>query len=285
MPKKITATQRAQILKSLLKTAKGRHQIAATIQEPLRSLRDYEAVGRKALMVDELPQGEIPVYDKDIDTPAYVVAEEGQSIQKVVKGERILVPTFEIASYITIPFTQVQERRFDVVGRIKKKTRDEVFRAEDFKIFQAMEAIATNNTINPALAADLSMENLAEIYALVSRHGLRVDKFFMRADMYKVIQTAGRDYLDFETQRELLNTGYQGMLWGAQIWTSPEIPVDRVYAVTEPEFFGVTPVRIDLTVLPADDTRKREFGWSVFEAIGIGMYNERGIASLEVTAP
>ena len=284
--KKFTAAQKHQLMTKLLTSSQGRKRIAASIQEPLRSLRDYVSVGRKTLMVDELPDGALPIYDKDVDTPAYIVAEEGDSIQKIVKSDRILVPLFELASLPKVPFTQVKERRFDIVRRIKQKAKDELFRAEDNKIFATMQAAGDNNTTNLTIteaAADFNMETIVEAFAAVERHGLRVDKIVCNPNEYRVFRNAGRDYVDFETQRELLRTGFMGSVYGASIYQSVEVPEGRLFVITEPDYLGVFPVRIDLTVIPADDPVARVFGWSIFEQVGISIYSELGLVQIEVT--
>lgn len=290
MTRKITAAQRHQLMTKLLASKEGRARIAATVQEPLRKLRDYQAIGRKAFLIDELPDGALPIYDQDPDLPAYVVGEEGQSVETQVKSNRLMIPLFEIASYPKIPFTQVKERRFDVVSRIKKKARDELFRREDNVIFTTMKAAADANTgssqnANISVAeADFDIATLADAFAQIERFGLRVDKVFMNGLRYPVIRKAGRDYVDFETQRELLRTGYMGNLWGASIFLSPEVPASSIFIVTEAEYFGVMPVRIDLTVIPADDPGNRQFGWSIFENIGIGIHNAaQGLQQILIT--
>ena len=106
----------------------------------------------------------------------------------------------------------------------------------------------------------------------------------MNATQYPMFRKAGRDYVDFETQRELLRTGLIGTVYGAQVYMSPEIAADEVYLITEPEFFGTIPVRIDLTVLPADQPAERSFGWSIFEALGIGIHNsDLGAQQIKIT--
>lgn len=288
MSRKVTAAQKHQLMTKLLGTQAGRQRIAANIQEPLRKLRDYQAIGRRAFFVDELPDGTLPVYDMDIDTPAYVVGEEADSIQTVVKAKRMLVPLFELTSYPKVPFTQVKERRFDIIRRIKQKARDELFRREDQLIFAAFKKAATKNDINATKTvtkANFNMGVIAETFAAIETHGLRVDKIFLNAAQFPVVRKAGRDYVDFETQRELLRTGYLGTLYGASLYMSPEVQADRLYFVTEPEYFGVIPVRIDLTVIPADDPANRSFGWSIFENIGIGIHNANlGLQQLVITA-
>jgi hypothetical protein len=285
--RKITAAQKHQLMTKLLGTQAGRQRIAANIQEPLRKLRDYIAVGRRAFFVDELPDGTLPVYDMDVTTPAYVVGEEADSIQTVVKTSRLLVPLFELASYPKVPFTQVKERRFDIIRRIKQKARDELFRAEDTLIFAAFQKAGNANTTNVSVTiptAQFGMGNIADMFAKIETHGLRVDKIFLNAYQFPVIRKAGRDYVDFETQRELLRTGYLGAVYGASIYMSPQCPANSIYFITEPEYFGVIPVRIDLTVIPADDPANRAFGWSIFQNTGIGIHNaDLGLQQLVIS--
>jgi len=244
--KALTAGQKHNLMTKLLATQQGRAKIAASLNEPLRQLRDYVAIGRRAFLIDELPDGTIPVYDMDPDVPAYVVGEEGDSVQVVTKSKRILVPLFELASNPKIPFTQVKERRFDIIRRVKDKAKFELFRKEDTIIFQMMQKAALANTANPPImltSAQFNIATMATAFAQVERHGLRVDKIFMNPAQVPVIRTAGRDYLDFETQREILRQGMIGTLWGATIMQSMQVPPGTIFYVTEPEFFGVIPVR------------------------------------------
>lgn len=38
---------------------------------PIRVSLDYQGIGRKLLVVDPLPQGALPVYDKDVKNLAF----------------------------------------------------------------------------------------------------------------------------------------------------------------------------------------------------------------------
>ena len=129
----------------------------------------------------------------------------------------------------------------------------------------------------------LSVSFVKEAFARVERHGLRVDKILCNPNEYRVFRNAGRDYVDFETQRELLRTGFMGSVYGASIFQSVEVPEGYLFVLTEPEYLAVMPVRIDLTVIPADDPVNRAFGWSIFEQIGIGVHNsEYGLNMIQV---
>ena len=80
-----------------------------------------------------------------------------------------------------------------------------------------------------------------------------------------------------------LYEGLMGVIYGAQIVVSRLVPVGTVYLCCEAEHFGRIPVRTELTVLSADDPKARTIGFSVFENLGIGAYNPRGLARLTVT--
>ena len=280
-----------KIISEYIKTASGRQKLATSMTQPLRLRRDYTAVGRKTFLVEQLPDGALPIYDKDPDVTAYVVGEEGQNIVAITKPRRVIFPLFEIASNPEIPLTQIKERRFDLIERSQDLARAQIQAAEDERAFAVLDSIATQGFdsvaagTNPDIpvVAPITPAVLADAFALIERHDLRVARIFMNARDYADIRKFGRDILDIESQAALLKTGLQATLWGAQIITSRLVPVGTVYVFAEPEMFGRIPVRTELTVLSADDPKARTIGFSVFENLGLGAYNPKGLARLIVT--
>jgi hypothetical protein len=280
-----------KIISEYIKTPQGRAKLAASMTQPLRTRRDYTSVGRKTFLVEQLPDGALPIYDKDPDVTAYVVGEEGQNILAVTKPRRVIFPLFEIASNPEIPLTQIKERRFDLIERAQDLARAQIQAAEDERVFAVLDSIAavgfdsiaggTNADI--PVVAPITGAVLADAFSLVERHDLRVARIFMNARDYADLRKFGRDILDIESQAALLKTGLMGTLWGAQIIVSRLVPVGTVYVCCEPEMFGRIPVRTELTVLSADDPKARTIGFSVFENLGIGAYNPRGLARLSIT--
>ena len=65
--------QQTAMLGQLLKTAGGRQKLAASLGPSLRRRRDYMSIARKALMVETLPDGALPIYDKEFDVSAMTV--------------------------------------------------------------------------------------------------------------------------------------------------------------------------------------------------------------------
>ena len=92
----------------------------------------------------------------------------------------------------------------------------------------------------------------------------------------------GASQVDPVTQRELLQTGLYGHIFGADIIVSKVVPKGFLYACADPEFVGVMPVRQDIEVLPADEPKQLKLGFVVSEIIGIGIVNPRGVAMGEV---
>lgn len=287
----VSSAIKQKIIGDYIQTPAGRHKLAASMTQPLRTRRDYMSVGRKTFLVEQLPDGALPIYDKDPDVTAYVVGEEGENILSITKPRRVIFPLFEIAANPEIPLTQIRERRFDLIERSQDLGRAMIQAEEDSRVFGILDAIATNGFdsipggTNPDIpvVAPLNGAVLADAWSLIERHDLRVARVYMNARDYADIRKFGRDILDIESQAVLLKTGLQATLWGAQVIISRLVPAGTVYVCCEPEMFGRIPVRTELTVLSADDPKARTIGFSMFENLGIGAYNPRGLVRLTVS--
>jgi hypothetical protein len=280
-----------QIIGDYIKTAAGRTKLAASMIQPLRLRRDYTSVARKAFLVEQLPDGALPIYDKDPNVTAFVVGEEGENILAITKPRRVIFPLFEIASNPEIPLTQIKERRFDLIERSQDLAKAQIQAAEDARAFDVMDAVAQNGFDNLGSAyvnaqvnavAPLTPSNLADAFARIETHDLRVARIFVNALDYSDIRKWGRDVLDIETQATLLKTGLMATVWGAQIIVTRKVAPGYIYVCAEPEFFGRIPVRTELTVLSADDPKARRIGFSVFENLGIGCHNPLAITRIKL---
>ena len=120
-----------QIVDKYLGSGAGRRRLASSMIQSLRERRDYSSVGRKTFLVEQLPDGAIPIYDKDPDVVAYVIGEEGESITAVSKPRRVIFPLFEIAALPKAPLTQIKERRYDLLKRMQDLGKAQVQAAED----------------------------------------------------------------------------------------------------------------------------------------------------------
>lgn len=282
----ISVEQKHQIIGKLITSGQGRQRLAASMISPLRQRRDYTSCARKAFYVEQLPDGAMPVYDKDPEVTAYMVAEQGENILSVAKSQRIHVPLFEIASNPQIPLTEIRQRRFDLVDRALDKAKAEIQAGEDTRVFATIDATAADAT-NPnkdiAVTGNLTSGAIIDAFGNIEQHDLRVSTIFMNAKDFADLRRFDRDTLDPITQGELLHTGYMANLYGAKIIVSRIVPVGTVYICAEPEFFGRIAVRTELTVLSADDPVGRKIGFSVFEQIGVVCHNPLGIQRILIS--
>jgi hypothetical protein len=283
--------QRDELIKRALLTQEGKIALGQAMANPIRRNLDYQGVGRRVLVIDPLPQGALPVYDRDIDVAAVVVSSNGSAPESRVFGDRVTVPEFEVISNPTVRIAEVRRRRFNVIDRAQQKARQEIQAQEDANIFAALDYAADvtlggENTPQDIADAGLLKRDLSEIKVQVDRWDLVTTKFLMNILEFNDIlnwgsgggQGAGGGEFDPVTMREVLQTGLYGHLWGADIIVSKIVPPGTVFGAADPEFVGVMPIRQDIEVLPADEPKQLKLGWVVNEIIGIGIVNSRGVA-------
>lgn len=284
--------QRDELIKRALMTQEGKIALGQAMANPIRRNLDYQGVGRRVLVIDPLPQGALPVYERDIDVAAVVVSSNGSAPESRVFGERVTVPEFEVVSNPTVRIAEVRRRRFNVIDRAQQKARQEIQAQEDANIFAALDFAADatlggENTAQDIADAGLLKRDMLEIKKQVDRWDLITSKFLMNINEFTDILAWGSGggqaaatggELDVVTMREVLQTGLFAHIWGADIIVSKVVPAGTVFGCADPEFVGVMPIRQDIEVLPADEPKQLKLGWIVNEIIGIGIVNARGCA-------
>lgn len=286
------------MLKRALETTEGKIALGQSMANPIRRNLDYMGVGRKALVVDPLPQGALPMYEKDIDVSAVIISMHGSAPESRVQGDRVLVPEFEIVSNPTVRIAEVKRRRFNVIDRAQQKARQEIQAQEDANIFASIDfasdaTLGGENARQPfanGAGGTLELIDLLNVKKQIDRHDLVTTKYFMNITQFTDIlgwaYNAGgggtnNQYGGFDpvTTREVLQTGLYGHIWGADIIVSKIVPDGTVFGLAEPEFVGIFPVRQDIEVLPADEPKQLKLGWVVNEIVGVAIVNTRSVAS------
>ncbi len=286
------------MLKRALETQEGKIALGQSMANPIRRNLDYMGVGRKALVVDPLPQGAIALYEKDIDVSAVIISSHGSAPESRVQGDRVMVPEFEVVSNPTVRIAEVKRRRFNVIDRAQQKARQEIQAQEDANIFASVDfasdaTLGGENTRQPfanGAGGTLELIDMLNVKKQIDRHDLVTTKYFMNITQFTDIlgwaYNAGgagtnNQYGGFDpvTTREVLQTGLYGHIWGADIIVSKIVPDGTVFGLAEPEFVGIFPVRQDIEVLPADEPKQLKLGWVVNEIVGVAIVNTRGVAS------
>jgi hypothetical protein len=281
--------QKDDMIKRALLTTEGKIALGQAMALPIRRNLDYAGVARRALVVDPLPTGALPVYERDIDVAAVVVSSNGSAPESVVRGDRVTIPEFEIVSNPTVRIREVRQRRFNVIERAVQKARQEIQANEDANVFAALDfsgdaTFGGENTAVDITDAGLSRADLVELTIQVDRWDLVTTKFFMNIIEFAEIRLwtsqngAGVAEVDPVTHREILQTGLYARIFGADIIVSKIVTPGTIFALADPEFVGIMPVRQDIEVMPADEPKRLSLGWVVSEIIGIGIVNSRGCA-------
>lgn len=276
------------MIKRALLSTDGKIALGQAMALPIRRNLDYQGVARRALVVDPLPNGALPVYDRDIDVAAVVVSSSGSAPESQVRGDRVTVPEFEVVSNPVVRIREVKMRRFNVIDRAVQKARQEIQAQEDGNVFTALDfagdaSLGGENTAQDLVDAGLSRTDLVQIMTQVDRWDLVTTKFFMNIVEFNDIRlwssqtSSGIAEVDPVTHREILQTGLYARIFGADIIVSKIVLPGTVFACADPEFVGVMPVRQDIEVLPADEPKRLSLGWVVNEIIGIGIVNPRGV--------
>lgn len=284
MDKRAVNAKREALIAQSLESPEGRVALAQAMVEPIRRALEYQAVGRKLLMVDELPQGAYARYEKDVRQTATVISRRGGVPENMTEGEEVLVPLFVIAARPTVNLTEVKARRFFIVDRAQIKAKEAIQKEEDTNIFNAIEAAVDAAHTTVSTGGALSIDALNSAFATIEQHDLVVGKIVMHALRYADLRNFGKTVFDEATQNEVLTSGLFGHLYTADIHVSSRCPTTTVYLLAPAPQVGAFPIRQDITVIPADDPARMKLGWVIYEEVGIVVINSYACAKVTVTA-
>jgi len=278
-----TDMEKEYVIAAALETEDGRVALAQAMVEPIKRSLEYQAIGRKLLMVDELPQGALARYEKDIPSVAYVIPRRGALPDRITEGEEVLVPTFEIGANPQIRLSEIKSRRFYIVDRAQMKAKEAIQKAEDSEILAAIDA-AVPAQHNVSAAGELAVQTLNYLFSLIEEHDLTVAKIVVHPRQYADIRMWGRDVFDEATRRDVLMSGLFGHIWTADIHVSHRVPPGTVYVLAPAEYIGAIPVRQDITVLPADNPKELRLGWVIYEELGVVIINDYATGKITLSA-
>jgi len=268
-----------------------RYKFAAEMIPLILERLDYEGFIRQVFKTHEVAYGQIISYEKDINVTALVIQNDGHTIASVVKGDRVFPPEFWVTAYPKIDVAEIAQRQFDIVERAHDKAVFQIMLQEDRNGLRELYSAATleNSMIN--ITSTLNKSVLESLQHEVERHRLQVDKFIInRAELGDLKKNINAMEFDPVTSRDVLTTGVFSSIWGVNIYVSAgvdepgkqnvSVPPGVVFAVTEGSTLGAMPIRIGLTMYPADQFMFGQFqyGYLFGELIGMTVVNPRAVA-------
>ena len=287
-----TQEQKQQIVEAAFSgDAAERQRFGAEMIPLILDRLDYEGFIRKVLKTHEVSQGQIISYEKDVNVAAYMIQEDGQTIESVIKGNRVFPSEFWVTAFEKIGMAEIAKRQYDVVDRAHDKAAFQIQLAEDRNGLRQLYQAATTYNTQINITSTVNKSVLETIAYEVERWRLKVDKFLMNrqelGDLRKVINSMDYDPI---TSRDTLLTGVFASIWGYNIFVSAgvdeqgiqsvSVPAGMIFAVTAPRYLGAMPIRIGLTMLPADQFMLGQFNYGFLfgEYIGQTVLNSRSIS-------
>lgn len=283
----MAAEDRRKVLASAMQdpTGEGFAIVGQELLLPIKDIIDYEGWARKVYRVRPLAQGELFRIAKDVRSTAWVVGQDGQSIESRLHGRFIQPSEFKITAFPTVDIEDIYQMNYDVLDRAQDTARQEIELEEDKRGLGLLDRAAV--TVNAeTIFATLGISAFEDVRYQVERHRLMVEKFLInRQELSDVVKTMSAA-VDPVTERELILAGYIGNILNAQIITAAGTGVEEVvpagtfYACTGSEYLGEMGVRVELFSEPFNMFSHRRLvkGWAFGQIVGFGIPNARAVA-------
>ena len=105
---------RQRIVEEYIRSSEGRARLGQAMIAPLRRNIDYQAVGRRTFLVEQLPEGALPVYDRDPEIGTMVMMHANSNLPPP--------PNFERPAWLVVGqwVHNVEQQRFACITQATK---------------------------------------------------------------------------------------------------------------------------------------------------------------------
>jgi len=254
----------------LVQSKAGLTVLSAKMRQPLQEFRDHTSIVREIFQSDELSQGELPIYDKDVEAKAYTLDIHSATPVTVQDKTKIYVPTKDHATIVSEPMASIKTRGFNFNKRVEQKTRAEVFQEEDKEVFKFLSTLAQTegNTI-AATAANLSLDTISDAIGIIESKGEKIaGSIVINPTHLSLIRKASKDVFTPNSNEEIMRTGRLGVLYGCKVYSTAAMPADKILITSTPDTLGVFVDVVGVQALPYINTDTRQQGLSVFTNSG-----------------
>lgn len=231
--------------------------------ENVRKRLNEKSIARQVLRFEILPDMALPIYEKDPDTTAYIMGEEGENVLAVSKPKRVIFPLFTL----------------DAADHFTDDEVVEYFaKAEMERLMAILDAAVVHGSLGDSdyeasevNASKFSMQILADAFKKVERHSLHVSNILISQDDIDYISNAVSDMGTLTNDPDA--EGEVGQVMGATVYASETVPSGFCYVLTADEFLGSMPIRTHVA--------KNLKQGGTFESLAMGVWNPRGICRIK----
>lgn len=176
----IPARQEELIIANALSNEEGRTALAEAMVAPIRRAMDYQGIGRQMLMVDEMPQGALARYERDVSAVAEVMSRNGNNP---------ISPNFTLRE--TIGPAIMNANALSRVNFVADQSPEDVEAEREAARLSAQEA-RLNRVFGANENGDvLTPGALNSAFASIERLGNSVTQVSMPAEVYQAIREMG----------------------------------------------------------------------------------------------
>ena len=289
--------KREQTFNMYFNSPDGLKRIAFAMTAPLKTRLDYVGIGRKLLMVDTIPAGEIPFYDLDMpEFGAVKIAARGQAPAFEQAIKRITIPTFEVTVNEVIKKMELSVRRYDVFNRGKERVAIAMAIAEDDLIFELVDSAVKHQTNQyttyGASATDIVRKaDFATMLGKIAEKQLIAKTYLLGARTQADLLKWDSNDLDQVSLNIQLETGNFGSIFGVRTVVSTRLDqvvnkLDNtvkqpIFALTTPDKLGRIPERKAVEVSIFDNIPKLQYDILGYEILGMSIYNIGGVEGIK----
>lgn len=271
----------------MLKSPIGLRKLAAVLTNPVRKHLDHVPIGRKLVVTEPIPEGQIAYFDADIlEFSAVKISEDGTSRMIVCDALRTQVDPFEIVVKPKVPFKELRIRKYKVFDRMKERLKQGLGIREDYLWFSLFHDAAEVTNTPVEVGTDITKDAFALAYQQVDRHRLATTSVIISPEAVSGIRRWVRDTIDEVGRIEIRRTGYLGNLFGANFYVTNLITADEnnicyAYVLAAPEFLAWNPVYADAEVVPADRPDDYLLGLNGYELMGMVVHNTWAVCRIK----
>lgn len=255
----------------------------------------YYSILRKVLALDNITQGTQPIYDMDPNAYAYMVPYQASSPIRMMADEeaRVWVRTFNLIAYKEFPRSDEFIRGTQYTNRVKENLRSALNELEDellFRVFARVIAdgsypyvpIALGSAGPPPVYGQIGYDDMQTATGAIEQY-TNLGHIIGRASAIDPMRIWGESIFSPERREEILKTGQVGVAWGADVLKTRKCPAHELFVTCTAENLGRVPQVTSLQSMENQRTKDVKVEISVFENIGVCIFNPWGIFQFTYT--
>ena len=237
--------------------------------------------------------GLVKIVDIEPDSKAMAINFRGNADFKYVTGDRFEIPFYMISSE---DFQKTEEEllAYDMplTEVIEKNSVLDIQRVEDSKFIAASAAAAaasSNQVITGLSGEEISKPKMKELFDQLDSQELRAETILMSTTTFNRLFLYDATTVGDAVGSEVSVNGYTySTLFGRKLVVSNKVDLlttggnEMIYAYAGQDFLGQFCVLNDVKFWI--EKKKNVISWSAYESIGMGIGNQKAIASLSLSA-